>query len=304
MQNRINFNPSTYIPGTTPYSTPNSMSSPYFGDFNCNYGSGYNYGENFKGDMYGLVKKHTPSFSLTGTDFYGIEAYNKLSEAEKIALRLNISNPEQINEVLHLTDIIENNLKQKYPNRFKIVGIGRSPSLIIELLKAKGIDATSCPLSNLTNGEYDISGKYSYLKQLNSSDITNYKEFLEEAGITAENLQNNGKTTIFVDYTRTGNSLKSFEDLLARKEIGINKKHNIVFLSLNKDLIPDKSYADLALIDKYWENLGIKKYSFMPKLDISDIGKVKEIMKNFKPSEETCKFLLQAIDVMKTSGKI
>lgn len=85
-------------------------------------------------------------------------------------------------------------------------------------------------------------------------------------------MPNNGKTTIFVDYTRTGNSLKSFEDL--------------------------------ALIDKYWENLGIKKYSFMPKLDISDIGKVKEIIKNFKPSEETCKFLLQAIDVMKTSRKI
>lgn len=300
MDSKINFNPYTYTPNSSFNCAQSNMSSPYYGDFNCNYDPNYSYGSNFKGDMYGLVKKYEPAENISKAGSYGIEQYNKLTEAEKIALRSSIDNPNQIDDILRLTNIVEDNLKQRYPNGFKIVGIGRSPSLMMEILKAKGYDATSCPISNLTNGEYDIAGRYGYLKQLDKQDVSSYNEVLKSLGITAEEIKNSGKPTVFVDYTRTGNSLRSFQDLIARSEIGIDKRLPIEFLSLNKDLMPNKTMADVALIDKYWENLGIKQYSFMPKVDISEIGKAKEILKNFRPTEESCKFLLQIIDVIKT----
>ena len=82
-------------------------------------------------------------------------------------------------------------------------------------------------------------------------------------------------------------------------QIGIDKKLPIEFLSLNKDLMPNKTMSDINLINKYWENLGIKEYSFMPKLNISELGKTKEILKKFVPNDDACKFILQVIDVIR-----
>ncbi len=266
---------------------------------NSIYDGNRNYGNGFTGDTFEVSKKPEPDGKIIKTGTYGIEKYNKLTESEKLSLRTNIKSQEKIDDVIHLTNIIEENLKKRYPNGFKIVGIGRSPSLLMEILKAKGHDALSCPISNLTNGEYDIGGKYSYLKQLDRQDVITYKEAIESLGISADKIKASGKTTIFVDYTRTGNSLRYFQELLARPEIGIDKKLPIEFLSLNKDLMPNKTMSDINLINKYWEHLGIKEYSFMPKLNISELGKTKEILKKFVPNDDACKFILQVIDVIR-----
>lgn len=298
MGNKIDFNPYTYTSGNGfNYNQFNNMSSPY--GMNSIYDGNRSYGNSFTGDTFEAAKAVEPDGKIIKTGTYGIEKYNKLTESEKLSLRANIKSQEKIDDVLHLTNIIEENLKKRYPNGFKIVGIGRSPSLLMEILKAKGYDALSCPISNLTNGEYDIAGKYSYLKQLDKQDVITYKEAIESLGISADKIKASGKTTVFVDYTRTGNSLRYFQDLIARPEIGIDKKLPIEFLSLNKDLMPNKTMSDINLINKYWENLGIKEYSFMPKLNISELGKTKEILKKFVPNDDACKFILQVIDVIR-----
>lgn len=298
MGNKIDFNPYTYTSGNGfNYNQFNNMSSPY--GMSSIYDGNRSYGNSFTGDTFEAAKAVEPDGKIIKTGTYGIEKYNKLTESEKLSLRANIKSQEKIDDVLHLTNIIEENLKKRYPNGFKIVGIGRSPSLLMEILKAKGYDALSCPISNLTNGEYDIAGKYSYLKQLDKQDVITYKEAIESLGISADKIKASGKTTVFVDYTRTGNSLRYFQDLIARPEIGIDKKLPIEFLSLNKDLMPNKTMSDINLINKYWENLGIKEYSFMPKLNISELGKTKEILKKFVPNDDACKFILQVIDVIR-----
>lgn len=299
VSDKININPYINKPNTKLTNSVNNLETTYYNDFNCSYDWGDNYGANFKGDMYGIVKQHNPQGNTITPAKWGIEQYNRLTDSEKINLRGCVQNSEQINDVLHMTDMIEDSLKQRYPKGVKIVGIGRSPSLIMEVLKAKGYDAVSCPISNLTNGEYDITGRYSYLKQLNSQDVSQYAELLKDIGLTPEEIKASGKPTIFVDYTRTGNSLRGFQDLLARKEIGIDRNLSIEFLSLNKDLMSNKSQFDMSLIDKYWENLGIKQYSFMPKVDISDLGKAKDLLRRFHPSKEAADFLLQLIDTIK-----
>ncbi len=232
-------------------------------------------------------------------ELYGIEKYNAMNDAERAMIEISPQTRTQIDDVLHLTNTIEKELKHRYPNGVNVVGIGRSPSLMMEILKAKGYDTKTCALSNLTSGEYDISGKYSYLKQLDVNDVKAYNEYLKELGLTPEKIKSSTKPTVFVDYTRTGNSLRSFADLLKRSEIGIGNLPNVEFLSLNKDLIPNQTIQDKALIDKFWENLGIKNFSFAPRVNISELGKVKEIVHGFKPSEAASKFLLQTIKVLK-----
>ena len=251
----------------------------------------------------------TPSVSTTSPiaktvsssvkELYGIEKYNAMSDAERALIEISPQTRAQIDDVLHLTNTIEKELKRRYPNGVNIVGLGRSPSLMMEILKAKGYDTKTCALSNLTSGEYDISGKYSFLKQLDGNDVKTYNEYLKELGLTPENIKNSSKPTVFVDYTRTGNSLRSFADLLKRSEIGIGNLPNVEFLSLNKDLMPNQTMQEKALIDKFWENLGIKNFSFAPRVNISEIGKVKEIVHGFKPSEAASKFLLQTVKVLK-----
>lgn len=202
----------------------------------------------------------------------------------------------EVGDVLHLSTRIENTLNQKYPQGWKIVGIGRSPSIIIEAMKQKGINAKSCPISGLAIGEWDFAKRFPWLKQLDPNDVRVYGEYLLEIGLAPEEIINDSKPTVFVDYTKTGNSLRGFQDLIARSEIGI--KQNVKFHSINMDLIPNPTLAERGMIDRLWERQGMKIYSFMPKMDVADMGKVKSIVANFKPAECAQKFLEKLIKVI------
>ena len=203
----------------------------------------------------------------------------------------------EVGDVIHLSNKVEATLNQRYPNGWRVVGIGRSPSLIMEVLRAKGLDAKSCPISGLAIGEYDFAQKYPWLKQLDTNDVKAYGEYLKEIGISADDIARDPRTTVFVDYTKTGNSLRGFSELIGRSEIGI--KQNAHFLSLNSHLIPEPTSAEREMIDRLWERQGMKQYSFMPRMDVAQMGKVKQVVANFKPTEFAQKFLQQVIKVLK-----
>ena len=285
--NEINFN--AFNPGMSGYYSSYSPSSNEFNAFN----PGMSSADSFTGDSF--TRTAAPSVK----ELYGIDKYNSMSAAERALIEITPESRKQIDEVLSMTNTIEKELKHRYPSGVNLVGLGRSPSLLMEVFKAKGYDTKTCALSNLTSGEYDISGKYSYLKQLDVNDVKAYNEYLKELGLTPEKIKASSKPTVFVDYTRTGNSLRSFAELLKRPEIGIGNLDNVAFLSLNKDLMPNQTMADKALIDKFWENLGIKNFSFTPRVNISELGRAGEIVRNFKPAESAAKFLLQIIKVIK-----
>ncbi len=298
--NDINFNPfnprmSGYYNRTAEEFNP---FNPVGSGSNILNNSTINCGEKSNVDIVGDNFTHTTSKPIS-RELYGIDKYNAMSSAERALIEVPPEARKQIDEVLSMTNTIEKELKHRYPNGVNLVGLGRSPSLLMEIFKAKGYDTKTCALSNLTGGEYDISGKYSYLKQLDTNDVKAYNEYLKELGLTPDKIKSSPRPTVFVDYTRTGNSLRSFMELLKRQEIGIGNLDNVAFLSLNKDLMPNQTAADKALIDKFWENLGIKNFSFTPRVNISEIGKAKEIVHNFKPAESAVKFLLQAVKVIK-----
>ena len=60
---------------------------------------------------------------------------------------------------------------------------------------------------------------------------------------------------------------------------------------MNKDLLPNQTIAEKSLIMKLWENLGIKKFAFVPSLEISELGRANSISKGFKPDEIALKIL-------------
>lgn len=201
-----------------------------------------------------------------------------------------------IEQVLHFMERLEVELNKRYPNGCKLVGVGRSPSLLIELFKAKGYDAQSCAISGLSNCEYDITGHSIYLNKLIPEDVEIYRKYLTEKGLTADKINASTKPVVFIDYTRTGETLKKFAQLLARPEIGIRR--NVEFLSINRDLLPDLTALEHKMIIDLWENCGLKKFSFVPSLDISQLRNTDRITKDFKPSQEALEFLAQAKKVM------
>lgn len=245
---------------------------------------------------------NTSNYSYgTGTDFNMFNPMESVCTSNKTVTSIGDSfTPEvqsQIDDIVHLTNKIETELNKRYPKGFNLVGIGRSPSFIIELMKEKGYNAQTCALSGLMNGEFDISGKYSFLRQLDPNDVKAYGDYLAEMGISAEKIKTSTKPFVFIDYTRTGESLRAFQELLARKEINI--KENISFLSLNQDLLPNKTIQEKNIINELWENLGIKKFTFAPRVEISELGQVDRIVKSFKPAENVMKIFQQAVKVMK-----
>ena len=52
------------------------------------------------------------------------------------------------------------------------------------------------------------------------------------------------------------------------------------------------------MIIELWENCGLKEFSFVPRLDISQLRNTDQITKDFKPSKEALEFLSQTKKVM------
>ena len=70
------------------------------------------------------------------------------------------------------------------------------------------------------------------------------------------------------------------------------------FNSINRDLLPSLTILEHKMIINLWENCGLKEFSFVPRLDISQLRNTEQITKNFKPSKEALEFLAQTKKVM------
>ena len=213
----------------------------------------------------------------------------------KSTTTLGVSSNQEttIEQVLHFMERLEIELNKRYPQGFKLIGVGRSPSLLIELFKAKGYDAQSCAISGLSNCEFDITGHSFYFNRLQECDVEYYGEYLARKGLSADKIHKAPVPTVFIDYTRTGETLRKFAQLLARPEIGI--KQNVEFLSINRDLLPELTLLEQKMILHLWENCRLKDFSFVPKLDIAQ---PESITKGFQPSVEAREFLEQAKRMM------
>lgn len=233
---------------------------------------------------------------------FGIKEYKKLTPKEKIILEKKLVREYRFDthDIMHLSNTLKHNLEQRFPDGFTFVAIGRSPAQFTDIFKYQGLDAITCPIS-------DLKGDGLIHKRLSSEKVTKYGEFLKTLGISKETVEKASKPFVFVDYTFRGASLKNFEEILKRPEIGINSP-NAIFLSMNEQLlnpIKDSDKKHLSSLIEYFldtPQLQMKNYAPCPKVSVSDMTKADRIVKKHKQTKQVKLMQFSLINYLDKNG--
>lgn len=262
----LNNNKAIYQPKfSIPIIKPNSSSDTFFKTTKKLSFNG-NFAKNITTKISEFFKKpfRTPEEIIISFDNFGIKEYNTLSERDKSSLKKYWPfEAQDVKNTLFLYKTMKANLVKKFPKGFTFVSVGRSPSVLAKTLESEGFDVKYCPISGINN---DI-----FFNKLPKDYIKNYAKYLESIGITKQTVNKANKPFIFVDYTFSGKSLKNFEELLAKDEIDV-KGSNVIFLSLNKDLLNSiKEKKINTLISDYFCAPRCKNYSPVKKANQHDV---------------------------------
>lgn len=232
---------------------------------------------------------------LTRFEKIGITEYKQFNAQEIDVLRNYILREKEFiqdrNSIIVLGNIVKTNLDKKFPNGYVFGSIGGTPAFVGKVLELQGIDVKYCPISGIGK-RLLLGGFEDYVSDLPSGKVSKYNEYLKNINLSNEEIKKSKKTYIFADHTCTGNSLKNFQILLERPEIGI-KSDNVHYKSLCQDLIlksQDKSALSLIKfennyykLDELMNNYIIgrwyrKIYSHIERLPVKDIDKVQEVI--------------------------
>ena len=163
-------------------------------------------------------------------------------------------------------------LDREYRNGYKLVGVGNSPSALVETMHdLLGADAVTLPFSIriLTDFEFpfeymekNILGEY---RKFTAGDWENYLKFF---GIDKNLTKRTGKTLIFTDFVSEGNTRYCIESLLRGLRFDKDTKFTEIFDLMpckigdaeNGVLLPD----DNIDLHRYIEGFGLKRYAKKP----------------------------------------
>jgi len=187
-------------------------------------------------------------------------------------------------DILKLAKIAKANLEATFPNGFTLVSIGRSPALVASALDYQGYSVKYFPASCLDgwNGSYGTS----VAEKDRGTVISEFNTQLKNIHLTKGEIENSENTIIFTDCKHSGNSLKTFQEILGHKDIGILEGAKVKFLSLNDHIINGKepikyasSYGrqkakNLVYFTVVVEgDVGLKEYVHIPHLPLWNFHK-------------------------------
>jgi hypothetical protein len=118
---------------------------------------------------------------------------SKKAKAETVTIRVQQKDNEASRIVQQITS-------EYLPKDYFYVGIGRSPTLIIEYMKMAGLDAVNLPLSNF---RYCVSGRPSLPEEFKKKLDQHLEQYLP----SQSKLQ--GKSILLIDYTESGDTAVS-----------------------------------------------------------------------------------------------
>lgn len=210
---------------------------------------------------------------------FSISDYNSLSKLEKVVLR-EASKPckKAAEDSLEVGLKVKENLDKKYgENGYVFCSIGTSPAGIARVLEFSGCETKYLPISRL-NWLESIDSWKEY-----TDKFSNYEKFLEEQGLSKEQVSKSNKEYLFYDYVQQGVSLLMFERMM-REHFGLDME-NVCFRNMNylcysscaKNIDPPQYAIDY--VEKYMRDSEIAKYCGVPHLDIQEIDKVDECKK-------------------------
>lgn len=233
---------------------------------------------------------------LSKYESMGVNEY--MTMPEQIKNRLKNYKPfsqYDIDDILQIQMHLQNGLDEIFPEGYTLISIGKSPAIFIkvfEFKEPKEINTILCPISNLGQ-VYDLN------KELTPQDVAKYAECLKKIGISKEELAKTERPFVFVDYTKRGKSLKIFEKLMAKDEIGI-KGEKCRFLSMNRDILPPeiaKKFKDrfLWMDFKIYSPISTFNYQFL-----NFENPIEDFLSALLPSIESKIMQFHLIDTLKS----
>ena len=204
----------------------------------------------------------------TGSSPYLAEDYARLSP-EGLTLARHLSKPAQnvVKQNLYYSELLKKHLDEHYgKGRYTFVSIGRSPSTIGRCLDSMAVPVIFCPMSGLRNEELK--------KFANTKCYHRYLAFLAGQGLTRQQINDSDKKLLLYDYTESGESLRSFRELLCRG-LDIDGK-KVQIRSINQDIenIAPNKFAANAFIAHTFSSFEAERYGGVPELPWEQAGSI------------------------------
>lgn len=156
---------------------------------------------------------------------------------------------EDADFLINISDEIKKSLDTKYPQGYKMVGVGGSPAIFSKIYQQEGMNVKNIPFNKDSAGcDFD------------------YLTYFKNMGLDENFLKNSPEKIVFVDYVKTGKTFDNLRETL--NKYGLIDKSNTDFVSLMSLLDRKIPYKDYKLMgDYYFEQEAIK--SFCPCPDMS-----------------------------------
>ena len=215
--------------------------------------------------------------------------YQNLSKAEKQIINIlnemgadavsydgtkNLSIKKDAARILKMSIKTKEKLDKEYPNGYKLVGVGNSPSALVETMHdLLGADAVTLPFSKgiFTNYKFPFQHKslnpYHNPEKFEAKDWENYLKFF---GIYKNFTEETGKALIFTDFVSDGDTKYCIESLLR----GLGFDENARFINI-LDLMSCKTEdkddgiflkGDRIDLYRYIMGGGLKRYARKPSI--------------------------------------
>lgn len=236
----------------------------------------------------------------------GIKEFKQLSLIEKHQIRKK-TNPE-IREAADNSVRVGLALKQELDktygkDKYTFISIGTSPSGIGRIMEFSGVETKYLPISNLR----EIKTTKEILDK--NPNIDKYKNFLEEQGITQEQIDKSDKTMLFFDFTSTGHSLYMFQKMMGEL-FGIDTdSKKVCFIPINKELnsiqtsktSPHVTKREISeYVGKYMGACEIDKMGGIPHLSYDELEEINDCKND--ENKESKLFNFFVIDRLRNLG--
>lgn len=238
---------------------------------------------------------------------FNVEDYNKLTESQKDYFRQECRKNKQIDHAVKKTIPVAIRLKKYLDRKYKksdyvFCCIGTSPSLIAKTLEFMGKKVKYFPVSDLKFISNESSDNF--YNDKNDKRLDTYQNYLNNQGITNENIESNSEKYIFCDYTYSGCSLEVFKNLM-REAFNITS-NKAKFRSLNRmiafaDFPSAKNMQeDREYIFNYFMESRAERYGGVAHLPFDELDKIFEKINYNTVNANMFNFLL--IDELTKAG--
>lgn len=239
---------------------------------------------------------------LSGIKKFDISSYNSLSRLEKAILRQASTDYKKSAEDSILVGLnVKKQLDTYYGDgKYVFCSIGTSMSGIGRVLEFSGVETKYLPMSKLNILCFDNQDAWKDCK----ASFPAYQEFMNEQGLSPEEVASSGKYYLFYDYVQSGLTLNAFKDMM-KSDFGLDLPNvefhsgNFLCYSACAEKIDPPQYA-IDYVKEYLEKCHVEMIGGVPHLPVKELEKIGEC-KNYE-NDEAKKYNFLVIDKLAERG--